>query len=710
VCGNNLLESLFSIKTKTSKQARLKERLKLTMHEAKFTNKLIHESSPYLLQHAHNPVNWQAWNPESLQQAKNNNRLLIISVGYSACHWCHVMEHESFEDEAVAEIMNSHFVNIKVDREERPDIDQVYMNAVQVMTGAGGWPMNIVALPDGRPVWGGTYFKKEQWQDALKQLSGLYQTQPEKMQEYASHLEEGLQQLQLIELPKEEKEFSSEFITTVIEKWKKGLDHKNGGSLGAPKFMLPVNQEFLLRAAVQQNDRDLKKHSLHSLDKISYGGIFDHIGGGFSRYSVDERWHIPHFEKMLYDNAQLVTLYCKAYNLTKEHWYKEVVYKTLKFIPEELTDTSGAFYSALDADSEDGNGHKTEGAFYSWKKEQLQQLLKEDFSIFSAYYNINSFGKWEEENYVLIRTKSDEAIASEFELSLEKLRSKKKKWIETLKKERDKRIKPGLDDKSLTSWNALMLSAYAEAYKSFEEPEFLECALRNAEFLLKNQTKEDFRLYHTYKNGKSSINGYLEDYVFCSEAFLNLYEATFEEKWLNLSKELIEICLEDFQDKKTGLFYFTSIKDEALITRNYELNDNVVPASNSVMAKNLFKISKITGNREYYNLAAKMLKTVQSQIKNHPQGYSNWLDLLLNFTQNFYEVALTGKNALTIKTKIQQEYLPNTILAGSKEASEISILKNRFQEDKNLIYICTDGKCELPLISVEDSIKKLKHF
>ncbi|SKB46633.1 hypothetical protein SAMN05660776_1198 [Salegentibacter holothuriorum] len=679
------------------------------MPKPNFTNNLINETSPYLLQHAHNPVNWEAWNTKSLEKARKEDKLLLISVGYSACHWCHVMEHESFEDEAVAKIMNQHFINIKVDREERPDVDQVYMNAIQIMTGAGGWPMNIVALPDGRPVWGGTYFRKEQWKDALKQLSGLYQTKPDEMKAYAAKLEAGLQQLQLIETPKEETPFTNDFINEMLEKWKKTFDAKNGGSRGAPKFMLPVNQSFLFRYAVQKDDKDIFEHSLNSLNKISYGGVFDHIGGGFSRYSVDERWHVPHFEKMLYDNGQLVSLYSKAFAFTKDNWYKEVVYKTLDFVKEELTDGTGAFYSALDADSEDKTGNKSEGAYYVWEKDHLQDLLTEDFSIFEAYYNINSFGKWED-NYVLIRSKSDEAIAEAFNLSLPELKEKKKHWTKILKQERDKRTKPGLDDKSLTSWNALMLNGYVDAYKAFGESEFLENALKNAAFLQEYQFKKDFRLWHNFKNGESSINAYLEDYVLCTEAFLNLYEATFEEKWLEIAEQLILVCLEDFQDKKTGLFYFTSSKDEALITRNYELNDNVLPASNSVMAKNLFKVSKITGNQEYYDLAKKMLKTVQPQIKTYPQSYANWLDLMLNFTEAFYEVAITGKNAISIKKELEQEFFPHTIFAGSVEPSEISILKNRFKSDKDLIYICSGGKCDLPSNSVENSIDKIKHF
>jgi len=680
------------------------------MPKPKYTNNLIKETSPYLLQHAHNPVNWEAWNKSTLQKAREEDKLLLISVGYSACHWCHVMEHESFEDEAVAELMNTHFINIKVDREERPDIDQVYMNAVQVMTGAGGWPMNIVALPDGRPVWGGTYFRKEQWKDALKQLSGLYQTKPEEMKEYASMLEDGLQKLQLIDVPEEETSFSSNFLTEKVAKWKKGLDKKNGGSRGAPKFMLPVNESFLLRYAVQKKDKELLQHCLFSLNKISYGGVFDHIGGGFSRYSVDERWHVPHFEKMLYDNAQLVSLYSQAYSFTKDSWYKEVVYKSLEFIKEELTDASGAFYSALDADSENEQGKNTEGAYYTWKKEDLQQILKEDFPIFQSYYNINSFGKWEEDNYVLIRTKDDKTIAEEFNLGIADLQTKKASWIKNLKEESEKRVKPGLDDKSLTSWNAFMLSGYIDAYKAFGEQEFLETARKSAKFLKENQLKEDSRLWHNFKNGKSSINGYLEDYACCIQAFLKLYEATFETQWLDVAKKLISVSTEDFQNKKTGLFYFTSSKDEALITRNYELNDNVIPASNSMMAQNLFKAGKILSNQDYYDMAAKMLETIQPQIKAYPQSYANWLDLMLNVTENFYEIAITGKNAQKIRKRLQQEFFPHVIFAGSTKASEIPILKNRYKENQDLIYICHHGKCELPFNSVEDSIEKIKQF
>ena len=435
-------------------------------NSTEYTNELIHESSPYLLQHAHNPVNWKPWNNHVLEEARSKNKLLIISVGYSACHWCHVMEHESFEDEDIAGIMNANYINIKVDREERPDIDHVYMNAVQVMTGMGGWPMNVVALPDGRPVWGGTYFKKEQWGDALKQIAHLYETQPEKLEEYAEKLENGLKQIQIIEPGNDNSDFHKDFFLPIIEKWKRSFDSKNGGYQRAPKFMMPNNFEFLMRYAYQNSDKELMDHCILTLNKMSWGGVFDPIDGGFSRYSVDERWHVPHFEKMLYDNAQLVQLYAKAYKITNDEWYGEVVEKTLEYINNEMTDDSGAFYSALDADSENSIGEKEEGAYYIWTKEELETILKENFSLFSAYYNINNYGKWEDLNYVLIRTKKTEAIAEELGIPWNELTERIKECHDKLRNERKKRKKPGLDDKTLTSWNAMMISGYVEAYKA----------------------------------------------------------------------------------------------------------------------------------------------------------------------------------------------------------------------------------------------------
>lgn len=676
----------------------------------KFTNELINETSPYLLQHAHNPVNWHAWNDKVLDLAKAEQKLLLISVGYSACHWCHVMEHESFEDKEVAEIMNSNYVCIKVDREERPDIDQVYMNAVQIMTGMGGWPMNVVALPDGRPVWGGTYFQKAQWMDALKQIANLYASKPEQLLDYAEKLESGLKQVNIIEPPKEDKNFHKDFFLPVLEKWKRSLDHKNGGYNRAPKFMMPTNYEFLLRYAFQNSDDKLKEFCLHTLDKISWGGVYDPIGGGFSRYSVDERWHVPHFEKMLYDNAQLVQLYSKAYKLTRNEWYKEVVSQTLSFVDRELSDKTGAFYSALDADSEDENGKKEEGAYYVWKQNQLQELLQNDFELFSECFNINSFGKWEHENYVLIRTKKLSEIASQNNLSEKELLDKIRNWKEVLLIARQKRKRPGLDDKSLTSWNAMMISGYTEAYKALGTEEYLETAKKNAKFILENQLREDGRLNHSYKNSKSSINGYLEDYAFVIEAFINLYEANFDSEFLKLAEKLVEIVDSDFTKENSPLFNFTSTRDRKLVTKTVEINDNVIPASNSVMAQNLFKLGKLTRKTGYLEKAETMLHSIQEKIPEYPQSFSNWLDLMMNFTFPYFEIAVAGTDYLLEASFFQKKYIPNTCIAAGEESEYPLLLKDRYKEGKNLIYVCEGGTCHLPTESNSAAIKQIRQF
>ena len=366
----------------------------------KFTNDLINETSPYLLQHAHNPVNWKPWNDATLAQAKKEDKLILISVGYAACHWCHVMEHESFEDTLVAQTMNTNYINIKVDREERPDVDQVYMNAVQLMTGHGGWPLNVIALPDGRPVWGGTYFKKEQWINALEQIAKLYVVNPEKLHEYADKLEQGIKNMDLVVLNPNQPKFTLDFVNDVVKDWSSLFDNEKGGQNRAPKFMMPNNYHFLLRQAYQNNDLDLQNHVNVTLTQMALGGVYDQLGGGFSRYSVDDKWHVPHFEKMLYDNAQLVSLYSDAYLITKKELYKEVVFETLAFIETELTSDEGVFYSSLDADSLNEKEELEEGAFYVWKKDTLKVILQNDYELFANYYNINNYGFWEHDNYV----------------------------------------------------------------------------------------------------------------------------------------------------------------------------------------------------------------------------------------------------------------------------------------------------------------------
>jgi len=673
-----------------------------------YTNALVNETSPYLLQHAHNPVDWNAWNETTLEKAKTENKLILISVGYAACHWCHVMEHESFEDSIVAQVMNKSFINIKVDREERPDVDQVYMNAVQLMTGSGGWPLNVIALPDGRPVWGGTYFKKEQWMDALEQISKLYADNPEKLQDYADKLEEGIKSLDVVQLNTDEPVFDKPFIQNAIKSWSKQFDKNQGGMNKAPKFMMPNNYHFLLRYAYQNNDTELLDFVNLTLKKMAYGGVFDQIGGGFSRYSVDAKWHIPHFEKMLYDNGQLVSLYTDAYLITKNEIYKDIVIETLKYIKQEMTTSNGAFYSSLDADSDTSEGELEEGAFYVWTKNELNTLLKEDFELFSDYYNINNYGFWEHDNYVLIRKDDDDSIIKKHNLTKTILVEKKEAWKVLLLKERNQRAKPRLDDKTLTSWNAIMLKGYTDAYRVFGNDDYLAIAEKNANFIVNNQLREDGGLYHNYKNGKSSINGYLEDYAATIDAFITLYENTLDEKWLTTAKGLANYTFDHFFDSASNMFFFTSNEDASLVSRSIEYRDNVIPASNSIMAKNLFKLSYYFDNEHFSATAMTMLNNIKPEMQEYPSGYSNWFDLMLNYAQPYYEVAIVGANVKQKIDELNKTYIPNKLIAGSTSENNMPLLENRYNPNNTLIYVCVNKACKLPVSKVKDAIKFLK--
>ena len=673
-----------------------------------YNNALVNETSPYLLQHAHNPVDWNAWNETTLEKAKTENKLILISVGYAACHWCHVMEHESFEDSIVAQVMNKSFINIKVDREERPDVDQVYMNAVQLMTGSGGWPLNVIALPDGRPVWGGTYFKKEQWMDALEQISKLYADNPEKLQDYADKLEEGIKSLDVVQLNTDEPVFDKPFIQNAIKSWSKQFDKNQGGMNKAPKFMMPNNYHFLLRYAYQNNDTELLDFVNLTLKKMAYGGVFDQIGGGFSRYSVDAKWHIPHFEKMLYDNGQLVSLYTDAYLITKNEIYKDIVIETLKYIKQEMTTSNGAFYSSLDADSDTSEGELEEGAFYVWTKNELNTLLKEDFELFSDYYNINNYGFWEHDNYVLIRKDDDDSIIKKHNLTKTILVEKKEAWKVLLLKERNQRAKPRLDDKTLTSWNAIMLKGYTDAYRVFGNDDYLAIAEKNANFIVNNQLREDGGLYHNYKNGKSSINGYLEDYAATIDAFITLYENTLDEKWLTTAKGLANYTFDHFFDSASNMFFFTSNEDASLVSRSIEYRDNVIPASNSIMAKNLFKLSHYFDNEQFSATAMTMLNNIKPEMQEYPSGYSNWFDLMLNYAQPYYEVAIVGANVKQKIDELNKTYIPNKLIAGSTSENNMPLLENRYNPNNTLIYVCVNKACKLPVSKVKDAIKFLK--
>ncbi len=671
------------------------------------TNALVNETSPYLLQHAHNPVNWEAWNPDVLARAKKEDKPLLISIGYAACHWCHVMEEECFEDEEVAQIMNENFINIKIDREERPDVDQIYMDAIQIISGNGGWPLNIVALPDGRPFWGATYVPKDNWIKSLKQLKDLYKNDKSKVVQYASDLANGINAINLVENKSDSSNYTLDQLDTAVENWSQYFDTFLGGYKRAPKFMMPNNWGFLLHYATANSRPEIMEYVNTTLTRMAYGGIYDHVGGGFSRYAVDTKWHVPHFEKMLYDNGQLISLYAEAYAVTKNELYKKVVEETIGFVKEELMDENGGFYSSLDADSLNENGELEEGAYYVWTKEELSALLGSDFKIFKDYYSINSYGFWEKENYVLIRDKSDEEIAEKYGIATLELKLKMNNALSILKKRREKRSRPRLDDKILTSWNGLMLKGLVNAYRYLNNKEYLDLALKNAMFIEKEIIKNDHSLFRNYKDGKSSINAFLEDYATIIEAYLALYEATFDEKWLNLSKKLLDYTKSHFFDKKSGMFFFTSDKDDSLIRRSIETNDNVISASNSIMAKNLLKFHKLFPNEGYENLSNQMLKNVQENFDKSAQGFANWLHLVLYKNQIFYEIAIVGDNYKELGKEISSNYLPNSILVGAKEEGSIDLLQNRYVKNQTLVYLCIEGSCKLPVTSTEQALKQL---
>ncbi|MBI3521125.1 MAG: thioredoxin domain-containing protein [Bacteroidetes bacterium] len=665
------------------------------------TNLLSKESSPYLLQHAHNPVNWYAWNDDTLALAKKENKLILVSIGYSACHWCHVMEHESFEDEHVAAIMNQHFINIKVDREERPDIDMVYMGAVQLMTGQGGWPLNCFALPDGRPIYGGTYFPKQQWVNVLENLADLFKTNPDKAYEYAAHLTDGLEQL---EIPKAHDGQSFEMTTLhkSVYKWKQSFDTEWGGPNRAPKFPLPNNYLFLLNYQVYESDLQIKKQLDLTLTKMAWGGIYDQIGGGFARYSTDTFWKVPHFEKMLYDNAQLVSLYTQAYKQSGNELYKKVVHETIAFVTRELTNKQFGFYSALDADSEG-----VEGKYYVWQKEELQHLLKDDFELFADYYCVNEVGYWEDENYVLMRDTEDSVIALQYHISIDELQRKMQACKTLLLSIREKRVKPGLDNKVLASWNGLMCKALAEAYLVFDNSEFKTLALANAVYLLNNYCRDNGQLLRVM-NDHTSISGFLEDYAFVIDAFLSVYVITANETWLIKAKELADYTLRYFYVPSQSTYFFTDSSQEKLVVRKAEWSDNVIPASGSQMAINLYKLSIYFDDTNYRQISESLLKSTIKEIENYGPGYSNWALLLLHYLKPQTEVVIVGKSVNEKLLALYKQTPPNVIFALSDTASDLPLLKNRYVEGQTFIYVCRNNSCLLPTESAEEALKQIE--
>ncbi len=674
-----------------------------THHE--YTNALIHESSPYLLQHAHNPVDWHPWGPEALEKAEKENKLLIVSIGYAACHWCHVMEHESFEDSTVAAMMNEHFIPIKVDREERPDVDDIYMSAAQLMTGSGGWPLNAFALPDGRPVWAGTYFPQDQWIKILERFVELKENDYERLLSSAEQLTSGIGNLDAVELVTAEVQYEEQLIHDISGRFLDQVDIVEGGRRGAPKFPMPNNWEYLLKYADRANNAEALQAVTTTLDKMANGGIYDHVGGGFARYSVDGVWKVPHFEKMLYDNAQLVSLYAQAYSKTKNPQYRRVIEETLTFVQRELTSPDGGYYSSLDADSEG-----EEGKYYIWTTAELDQLLGDQAQLYKDYYSVTVEGNWEHGNNILHITESPLAIAKKYQLSEEELISQISALNEKLHELRAKRERPGLDDKILTSWNALMIKGYVDAYKALGNPDYLEEAILQAHFIIGAQMQDDARLNRNYKDGKSSINAFLDDYAQLIQALTALYEVTFDESWLNVSRDLLDYAIAHFYDEETRMYYYTSDVDPPLIARKKVLGDNVIPGSNSMMARNLARLGEIYYEKPYIEMADQMLANMMPTITQiqQPSFYSNWLQLLLDQVYAPYEVVVMGPDATALSHEMMQSYQANSFYLGGNAISTLPLLEYKYVDGQNMIYVCQNKVCKLPVQEVDKALTLMR--
>jgi len=671
--------------------------------EPKFTNQLIHESSPYLLQHAHNPVNWYPWGPEALDKARNEHKNIIISIGYAACHWCHVMEHESFEDEEVAAFMNEHFVAIKVDREERPDVDKVYLTAVQLLTDKGGWPLNCIALPDGRPIYGGTYFPKDRWMDMLTQVSEFIRLNPDKAEEQANYLTEGVQSNEMIYKNAENTVFQLNDLDDIFSVWKNNIDFSQGGYGSAPKFPMPVSLQFLLHLNFLTKQKDALKAVIVTLNKMAEGGIYDQVGGGFSRYSTDEQWKVPHFEKMLYDNAQLVSLYSSAWQKTTYQVYKTVVTETLDFIKRELTSVDGGFYSSLDADSEG-----EEGKFYLWTFDEFKEILGNKAALLSDYFHVTPKGNWENGQNILYRSGDNDKILNKYVITGSELAASVSESKKLLLTRRAARIRPATDDKILTAWNALMIKAYVDAYRAFDVTDYLKVALKNAAFINTNLRSTDKGLFRNYKNGKASTYAFLDDYAFTIQAFISLYQATFSESWLDEAKLLTRYVLNHFYDSQSGMFFYTSDLDPGLIARKMELSDNVISSSNSEMAKNLFLLGRYYYDEEYVRMARKMLNNIKNHAINGEIYYANWDILMAWFAVEPYFVSIVGKDYEAKRKEFDQYYLPNVFLAGGKTEGTLSMLEGKLHIGQTTIFVCRDNLCKLPVTEVKEAIEQMK--
>jgi uncharacterized protein YyaL (SSP411 family) len=654
--------------------------------------------------HAHNPVNWYPWGEEALNRAKAENKLMIISIGYSACHWCHVMEHESFSDHQVAMLMNEHFISIKVDREERPDIDSIYMDAAQLISGRGGWPLNAIALPDGTPVFAATYFTKHQWMRLLEQVWALYKKDSDRMVSQAKDFTKEIQKHNSRFINPDdnsiiEKDTSHQLFSDIIH----SVDFEFGGLKAAPKFPMPVVFDFLLQYNHLFNEALALDAVKVTLDRMASGGIYDQIGGGFARYSTDKYWKVPHFEKMLYDNAQLVSLYADAYKITRKEQYAQVIDETLAFIRLEMTSPENGCYSAIDADSEN-----EEGKFYVWGYDELVDLLNDDESFVPEYFSLDKTGNWEGGKNILHRRVSDETFVIENRLTEKDYKKSIGKVREKLLHHRNKRTRPMTDTKIIAAWNGLMIKGYLDAYNATGSENYLDAALGNADFIVEKLISNS-TLFRNYKDGARYTKAKLDDYAQVISAFIALYQSTFDEKWLAHARKMMENTLVHFYNPETGLFYFTSDQEPGLITRQYEIPDQVIPSSNSVMAMNLYLLGTFFDESRFIKMAEKMLLNIQSNLISMGIYFTNWAKLQLLISNHPYEIAIVGPNCLALRKQMLSRYFPNIILSGCTNNSELPLLQQKSIANQTSIYICKDKTCSLPVTDLNEALQLMNN-
>lgn len=662
-------------------------------HPEKKANRLVHATSPYLLQHAYNPVNWYEWGPEALAIAKQEDKPILVSIGYSSCHWCHVMERESFEKDEIAAIMNENLVCIKIDREERPDIDQVYMEAVQAMGIHGGWPLNVFLTPDQKPFYGGTYFQPKHWTNLIQQLSLAFRQRRDEINTSAEELTNHLRTNESTRFTAARSAFTRTDFDTAFEKLESTFDATFGGLERAPKFVMPSIWMWLLRYHFHTGQAWSLEMVLITLRKLAASGLYDQLGGGFARYSVDAQWFAPHFEKMLYDNAQLLSLFAEAYRVSPEPRFREIILETTTWLRREMKHPDGGFYSALDADSEG-----EEGRFYTWTYDELREALQSDAEIFSTYYQVKPGGNWEHGRNILYRIGAPDVSKADLE-RIEKCQQK----LLTI---RNQRVRPGLDDKVLTGWNAMLIVGFTDAFKSLGDSTFLDEALQVAHFLETNLV-EGPRCFRSFKGRRSTTEGFLEDYVHLIGAWIALYECTFDETWAYKALTMAEYVRTNFRDPSDGYFFVASKGSEQLIARKKELFDNVIPSANSVMARNLFRLGLLFDRDEWKDDARRMTEAFQPLLGKEPGYVSNWGMAALEVSRPFFETVITGPAASDYRNQVMCVYQPFQLLMGAAQSATLPLVKDRTGSSDTMVFVCENKTCQLPVKSPSEAIKLL---